>query len=244
MNAIETYGKALSKIMDKAFTEQSAALEKAAQAMAGALAENRMVYTFGTGHGHLLSLELFYRAGGLASLCPILDENLMLHKEAAEGSELERIDGKARELIVKYGVKKSDVVVVCSNSGRNAAPVEMAAEARTIGAVAIALTSMRHSSSVSPRNALGKRLYEVADIVLDNFGVPGDAIYEASDGMRAGPTSTAVGAALLQAVVCRVSEILHERGADVEFYKSANIDGGDEWNASLIEKYKPLIPHL
>ena len=244
MSAIEAYWKALSIIITEAFTRQAETLEKAARAIASALQEKHMVYTFGTGHGHLLSLELFYRAGGLASLCPMLDETLMLHKEAAKGSELERLSGKAREFIVKYGVKKGDIVLVCSNSGRNAAPVEMAAEAKSVGAVVIALTSIRHYSSVSPRNALGKRLYEAADIVLDNFGEPGDAIFEVSEGMRAGPTSTAVGSALLQAIVCRVSEILNEQKANVEFYKSANIDGGDAWNSVLIEKYKPLIPHL
>ena len=229
--------------MTEAFTRQAETLEKAARAMPRRFKKSTW-FTLSAQDTDICFLWSFLPRGGLASLCPMLDETLMLHQEAAKGSELERLSGKARELIVKYGVKRGDIVLVCSNSGRNAAPVEMAAEAKSVGAVVIALTSIRHSSSVSPRNALGKRLYEAADIVLDNFGEPGDAIFEVSDGMRAGPTSTAVGSALLQAIVCRVSEILNEQKANVEFYKSANIDGGDAWNSVLIEKYKPLIPHL
>ena len=108
----------------------------------------------------------------------------------------------------------------------------------------IALSSMQHSGSVSPRNSAGVRLFETADIVLDNGGVPGDAALAMADGMAVGPTSTAVGAAMLQAVVCRVKEISLEEGWEAEFFKSSNIDGGDEYNAALLEKYGKIIPGL
>ena len=89
-----------------------------------------------------------------------------------------------------------------------------------------------------------RRLFETADIVLDNGGVPGDASLAMADGMAVGPTSTAVGAAMLQAIACRVKEISLCEGWEAEFFKSSNIDGGDEYNAALLEKYGSMIPGL
>ena len=106
------------------------------------------------------------------------------------------------------------------------------------------VTSLQHSSSVSSRSPRGLRLFEAADLVLDNCGIPGDASVEFSDGRRVGPTSTAVGAALLQAVVCRVKEKAMEEGVDAEFFVSSNVDGGDAVNDLLVEKYGGEIPGL
>ena len=85
---------------------------------------------------------------------------------------------------------------------------------------------------------------ETADLVLDNGGVLGDASFLAADGSMVGPTSTSVGAAILQAIVCRVKELSIEEGFEADFFKSSNVDGGDEWNDGLIEHYKDMIPGL
>jgi len=135
-------------------------------------------------------------------------------------------------------------VLITSNSGRNAVPVEMAVACRERGAFVIALTNMNHSSAAAPRNALNLRLFEAADLVLDNMGVLGDACVAGTGGRMVGPTSTAVGAALLQGIVCRVEEIARERGQDIEYFASSNIDGGDEINAAFLEKYRGRIPAL
>ena len=92
--------------------------------------------------------------------------------------------------------------------------------------------------------ALHLRLFEAADLVLDNMGVLGDACVAGTGGRMVGPTSTAVGASLLQAIVCRVEEIARERGQDVEYFASSNIDGGDTINAAYLEKYRGQIPAL
>ena len=120
----------------------------------------------------------------------------------------------------------------------------MAAACRGKGAFVIALTNMNHSSAATPRNTLGLRLFETADLVLDNMGVLGDACVAGTGGRMVGPTSTAVGAALLQSIVCRVEEIARERGQDIEYFASSNIDGGDEINAAFLRKYKGCIPAL
>ena len=244
MPAQDRYYHLLRDMLDRAFTEQGEAIEQAAQRIADTVLSGGMLYTFGTGHGHLLALEVFYRAGGLVRVCPMLDERLMLHLSASESSEWERKEGLAGELLEKYPVRAGDTVLITSNSGRNAVPVEMAVHCRERGAFVIALTNLTHSSAVSPRNAMNRRLFETADLVLDNKGVLGDACVEGPGGRMAGPTSTAVGAALLQAIVCRVVEIAGERGREIEYFASSNIDGGDAINAAYLKKYRGRIPAL
>ncbi len=244
MNAIDKYFSNLNELLHRVQTTEGGKMEAAAQKIADCVLHGGMVYTFGTGHGHLLALEIFYRAGGMVRVCPILDEKLMLHLSASESSVWERKDGLAAELLARYPVKAGDVLLAFSNSGRNAVPVEMARLFREKGGYVIALTNMNHSGQVTPRNKLGKRLFEEADLVLDNGGVLGDAAIQGSGGRMVGPTSTAVGAAMLQAIVSRVEEIAGERGQDIEFFASSNIDGGDEINARFLEKYRGKIQSL
>lgn len=241
--AFEQYALAAQRLLREAFDTQRDRIAQAAGVIAGRLMQGGMLYTFGTGHAHLLALEVFYRAGGLARVCPMLDERLMLHVSASGSTNVERQDGYAQTLLARYPVGERDVLICMSNSGRNAVPVELAWLARQRGAYVIALTSLRHSAAATPRNALGKRLYETADLTLDNCGVPGDAVVDCGQGF-VGPTSTVVGAALLQGIVCEVERLTRAAGQRAEFFVSSNVDGGDAINARLIEKYKGLIPGL
>lgn len=244
MSAVHAYFDNLTALLARTIETQQCAIETAAQRVAACMKAGGMVYTFGTGHGHLLALEIFYRAGGMARVCPIIDERLMLHVNAAESTNMERREEVVPGLLERFPVSAGDVLIVSSNSGRNAVPVLLAKAARERGAYVIALTSMRHSGAVTPRNSADLRLFEIADLTIDNGGVLGDASVEMEDGMFVGPTSTAVGAAILQAMVCRVKEISLEGGWEAEFFKSSNVDDGDAFNACLIEKYKGLIPGL
>ena len=244
MSAINAYFENLSELLNRTLETQQDALETAARQIANALCDGGMVYTFGTGHGHLLALEIFYRAGGMVRLCPILDEKLMLHISAAGSTLEERNEEWVAKLLEKYPIKAGDVLIAMSNSGRNAVPVLLADEARKRGAYVIALTSMQHTQAVTSRNRLNLRLFEAADLILDNGGVLGDASWQAADGAMVGPTSTAIGAAMLQAIVCRVKELSLEENFEADYFKSSNVDGGDEWNNALIERYKDQIPGL
>jgi len=244
MSSIDTYFDNLSALLARTHETQAQAMECAARHIADCLKGGGMVYTFGTGHGHLLALEIFYRAGGMARICPILDEKLMLHISAAGSTLEERREDWVALLLERYPIKAGDVLISISNSGRNAVPVLLAHEAQKRGAFVIALTSMNHTRAVTSRNSLNLRLFEAADLILDNGGVLGDASVSFADGAMVGPTSTAVGAAMLQAIVCRVKELSLEENFEADFFKSSNVDGGDEWNDRLIERYKAVIPGL
>jgi len=244
MSTINTYFGNLQAVLARTLDTQQDAMEHAARRIADSLKAGGMIYTFGTGHGHLLALEIFYRAGGMVRLCPILDEKLMLHVSAAGSTLEERKEEWVDVLLERYPIKTGDVLISISNSGRNAVPVLLAKEAQKRGAFVIALTSMNHTTAVSSRNSLGLRLFETADLVLDNGGVLGDASVAFGDGAMVGPTSTAVGAAMLQAIVCRVKELSLEEGFEADYFKSSNVDGGDAWNDRLIDRYKDIIPGL
>lgn len=220
-------------------------IEKSAEIFADALIQGRRIFLFGTGHSHMLSEELFYRAGGLLNIQPILVERLMLHIDASGSTLYEREEGLAESIFENYKIKSGDVIVIISNSGRNGVVIDMALLCKEKGVTVIALTSLEHTSSGESRHKSGKRLCEIADIVLDNCGCLGDACVDI-DGVQGKicATSTVAGATILNSVVAGAVELCTEKGFYPEHFCSANVDGGDEINDKLIEKYKKEIKHL
>ncbi|MDI9374126.1 MAG: SIS domain-containing protein, partial [Thermotogota bacterium] len=204
MNLWRQYFSRLEKILETVEKNEDSKIEKAALLIFEALQRNRLVYVFGTGHSHMLAEEMFYRAGGLVSIYPILETSLMLHESAARSSKLERLPGLARVILERYSLKEGDVMIVASNSGVNAVPVEAAIRGREHGASVICITSIAHSSSVEPRNPAGKRLFEVADVVIDNHIPIGDGLLDISN-TKVAPASTAVGATILNSIVGQVA---------------------------------------
>ena len=243
MNANHTYFDNLSALLARTQKTQADAMERAAQKIAESLKAGGMIYTFGTGHGHLLALEIFYRAGGMARICPILDEKLMLHISAAGSTLEERKEEWLPILLERYPIKAGDVLISISNSGRNAVPVEMALEMKQRKVRTICITNLAQSSQSTSRHPSGLRLFELCDIVIDNCGAVGDAAMDIGT-YRCGPTSTVIGAAVLQAIVCGVVAQLQSRGVAPEVFCSSNVDGGDALNHRLITQYRREIPML
>ena len=118
MEITKQYLTNIHTLLDTLMETQSDAIDRAVAAVADTLAQDGMVYAFGTGHSHMLAEELFYRAGGLVKVYPILDEPLMLHSNASRSSQLERLPGYAATLL-ENGISptEKDVVFIFSNSG-------------------------------------------------------------------------------------------------------------------------------
>lgn len=244
MNAKETYYDDVERLIRFVRTEQDASVEAAAVCAADALCGNGFVFTFGTGHSHILAEEIFYRAGGLARVCPILEDALMLHKAAARSSRFERAPGLAKLLLDDVdAVKEGGVMFLFSNSGCNTVAIDMAELARERGLSTVCITNMTHSQAMTSRHPEGKKLYQVCDVVIDNGGCLGDAAVDV-DGVQTGATSTVIGAMIMQAIVTRAIQICHERGVSPEVFSSGNVQGGDEANAAYVAKYKPLVKAL
>src|SRR5881296_1063021 len=142
MSAYEKYYTVACEQLEKVFTAQRAAIEQASAWLGEALANDRWLYAFGTGHSHALAEEVFYRAGGLAHAVPMLDPKLMLHENAIEATYVERQEGYAAGLLKQYPVAAGDVLIVASNSGRNAVPIELALSARGRGLKVVAITNL------------------------------------------------------------------------------------------------------
>ena len=228
MNKSMEYFAEVSRILEQVRTTQADVIDQAAQAVADALLGDGMIYAFGTGHSHMLAEELFYRAGGLVRVY----------------RNMERLSGYAHTLLQDGPqIKKGDVMFLFSNSGRNAVPLEMAVEAKELGAKTICITNLNHSSHVTSRHASGKKLYELCDIVIDNCGCVGDAAMTIGDQV-CGPTSSAVGTAILQAIVCGAVEKVRDAGQIPEVFISGNVDGKEEVGKAYIEKYRNIIRML
>jgi len=217
------------------------AIEKASIAIAGSLEKDGLIHVFGTGHSHMLAEEMFYRAGGLGSVNPILEEDLMLHKNASRSTELERDAHLASQILGKHKLSKGDIFIIASNSGGNALIEAMANEVRRRGLVLIAITSIQHATSNSAR-VQGRKLHELADIVIDNLGGVGDAtISYAQFREKVGPSSTVLGAAIVNSLSVRAVEILLERGFRPKVFSSSNLMSGDGHNNELIAHLKERI---
>ena len=244
MNSAQRYINEIKRLIEAVETTQQENIERAAELVADALATDGYVFTFGTGHSHILAEEIFYRAGGLVRVCPIFEDSLMLHRAAAASSQLERVAGLASVLLDDVdAVKEGGVMFLFSNSGCNTVAVEMAEEARARGLATVCITNLTHAARSHSRHPKGHKLCEVCDVVIDNMGCYGDAAIEVG-GAVTGATSTAIGSVILQAVVCRGIELAQERGTQPEVFQSANTVGGDEANEEYIKRYKASIRSL
>jgi uncharacterized phosphosugar-binding protein len=244
MSAYDLFVAAARSQFDRVAETQRPSITAAGEWTAECLATGGFLYAFGTGHSHLLAEEVFYRAGHLARAIPILDEKLMLHLNAIEATHLERESGLAAKILNRYAVKPGDVILVASNGGRNAVPVEMVLEAKSRGMKTVAITNVDQTFRWPSRHSSGKRLAEVADLVIDNCGVNGDAaVLVEGYPHRVGPPSTITGALIINLIVIHAIEQLVRRGLDPEVFISSNTNG-DNHNDLLLEKYRSVNHHL
>lgn len=242
MNDIQGYFDFLKTKLNDLVETQSENIDKAADMIVESFLKGGRFYAFGTGHSHMIVEELYTRAGGLAFVKPILPSEMMLHELANKSSALERLPGYAKAILDLYPVGENDVFLIISNSGRNSAPVEMAMEAHKRGAKVICITSLKHSTKVTSRQNDGKKLYEVSDLVLDNQAEYGDAAYYVGEwNVPVAGTSDFIGIAIVQTLTVAIASKLAERGEEVPVFRSGNVDGAEEVNLKLHEKYVNVL---
>ena len=245
MSKAVEYFENLQRIISRIATEQVNNIERAARAVADTLENGCRIHTFGTGHSHMLAEEIFYRAGGLVNVNPILETGLMLHESASKSTELERLEGYADILFETHSIKSGDILFLFSNSGRNGVAIDFAIIAREKAVKTVVITNMEHTMQGKSRHSSGKKLYELGDIVIDNCGCIGDASMEIKEiGRNVAPTSTSAGAAILNAIEARAVEMMVADGYTPEVFSSSNVDGGDEINNAFVKKYIKEIKSL
>jgi len=239
------YLQHLTALLTRVADEQLPTLDAAAKRIADCIIAGGLWHVFGTGHSQLLAAEVFYRAGGLVPVNAILDLPLSVMVNARRSTWLERTPGYAEQLLQDEPVQAGDVMLVISNSGRNAVPIEVALAARTRGATVLALTAVQFSGRISSRHPSGKKLLDCADLVFDNYGVDGDAVIQIPGCPTAvAATSTAVGSALLQGLVAATVAELQRRGQPTPVWQSANGDVGEHRNAEYVAEFRGRIKRL
>lgn len=242
---IAQYFNQIKKYVNKVEEKESGTLERAANIIAQQISRGGILYLFGCGHSHLLAEEVFYRAGGLAPIYPILVEDVMLHRGAMRSSYLERQGDWIQEHLQKVDIGEQDICIVISTSGVNPVPIDVAQFAKNRGAFTIGLTSTQYSQKGVSRHRSGLRLAQVVDLVIDNHVPPGDAVlqYERVP-VSFGPISTIIGVTILHAILSQVTVILGCMDKEVPVFQSGNLPGTDQHNKKLVQMYLERIPHL
>lgn len=216
----------------------------AGEKMASTIKNNGLLHVFGCGHSHMVSEELFYRAGGLAPINPIFDTSTMLHEGARRSSEIERMSGHAKLTIDNYKINPDDIFLIISNSGINSYPIEMAQEAKNRGAYVIGITSEAYKN-VTSRHPKNLHLMDVCDMYIDNHAGYGDASVKVTEeGVKAGPLSSINVFFIANSIILVASEILSKESENLPIFTSGNVPQGDIQNQKLLKNYKYKVKHL
>ncbi|MEO7125607.1 MAG: SIS domain-containing protein [Nakamurella sp.] len=216
-------------------------LDSAIDLLTDGIRRGGVIQAFGTGHSGAFAMELAGRAGGLipANRIRLVDLALYGNLTANEVDSplLERDPTVVDQLLGLYPINPADVFIIASNSGVNASIVGLALAAKANGHPVIAVTSMAHTMAVTPKHASGKRLSEVANIVIDNRAPYGDTTIELGSAAKVGAVSSITAAFIAQLLTIGIADRLASDGAIPPVYISANIPEGDAHNHALEARF-------
>ncbi len=229
----ETYFTRANAMLATAWEKNSPVIAQLAPILGASVARGDVIHTFGSGHSEIIAREIVGRAGGLVCITSINDPT---------AGFIENLVGYGTRLVERYDrqyeLRPGEAVIVISNSGKNASPIEVALHAKKKGCVVIGLCSVAMSSTAQTVHPGGKNLHAICDHVLDNGGVPGDTILPVTASISTGPTSTLIGASLLNWLMLSTLEWLKANGHDLPVLRSQNVPGAIEYNRTVGAKYK------
>lgn len=222
-----------NEMLAQAWSANAATIARLTPILGQVVARGDVIHTFGSGHSEIIAREIVGRAGGLVCITSINDPT---------AGFIENLVGYGTKLVERYDrqyeLRPGEVVIVISNSGKNASPIEVALHAKKKGCVVVGLCSVAMSTATKTVHPDSRKLHEIADHVLDNGGVPGDTVLPVTDTIMTGPTSTFIGASLLNWLMLSTMEWLRDHGHDLPVLRSQNIPGAIEHNRAVGAKYK------
>lgn len=238
-----SYLSAVQQLLTKVEEKNSMEIEQASSLLADCFGNEGILHVFGCGHSHMIAEEVFYRAGGIVPIRPLFVEDLMLHKGALRSSDLEKDPLFAKTFLPSQPFQPNDVLLVVSTSGRNPVPIDVAQYGKKMGLKVMTISSHAYHS-LSSRHSTGLHLAATADIALDNLIPVGDALitlHHHHSTNSIGPGSTIINAAILNQIIVNSVELLIKRGLEIPIFKSGNVDGSEDHNNELINKYGKRI---
>lgn len=247
MSIVERYLTEAIGGLQRVADTQAQAIGEAARACAASIAADNLAFTFGTGHGSFAALECFPRTGTVVGFRPIVETPIALFHHvlgdmgAAQYRFLHAREGYGTAIIRSHRLDPGDTMLLFSHSGINAVVLDIAVESKRRGLTVVGVTSVPHSSRVESRHSSGKRLYEVADVVIDT-GVPYADASLSIDGLEhpLGPTSTGITVVIAHAIVAGTVEELVTRGHQPFVMVNPNTAGREEANAQNDRNYEEL----
>ena len=249
MRAWKSYFKVMEEIVEKIETTQQEAIGRAAALLADTTQKGGIIYGFGTGHSHLVTDDAFWRAATPANYCALLEQSATGSFEITKSYEIENIYGIGTKIVDYHRITPKDCMIIISNSGNNIAPVDAALRAKEKGIPVIGITAVEYSGYLKTKHREGVKLKDVADVVLDNCSLIGDAAVEIEGfPMKVGSTSTIPNVYLQNAVLVEMVDILVKRGFRPDVYYNGHMAFMDEncanHNQELVDKYFYRIRNL
>jgi uncharacterized phosphosugar-binding protein len=239
----KSYAEIALPHLEKILNANEKVIQKLIRILIRDVQEKKSLFVFGSGHSAIFPMELYHRAGGPSFVIPLFADYLLPTAGPPVVRVMERTPGSANFLLRRAQVKEGEMLWIASQSGINAAGVDLALEARQMGLRTVAFTSVVHSESVQSRHPSGKRLFEVCDEVVDWGGVIGDAAVTLSPSVSVGPLSSLSGIFLAHSILIPVLAELEKRGIRCS-YTSVNTPEGEARNRKIeqiAQKRDPLL---
>ena len=226
----QTYLDKIQGILDEVKTKEMKNIRAAAKIMAAAIRKKGRVYMFGSGHSVIPVLDIFPRYGSYVGFFPLYDPRLMWSNVIGPGGArellwLERQEGYARVFLQSYPLEKRDVMLVFSHGGLNAAPIEMALEARARGLKVVTVSSHANAKIGKRSHSSGKILSEAADVAIDNHVPPEDALVDVGQIERVAAGSTVAAVSIAMSLVAETAAVLARTGRVPPTFVSPNVRG-------------------
>jgi uncharacterized phosphosugar-binding protein len=251
MTIVDRYLENVVAAMRRIQESQREAIQAAGRACGRSIADEKLAFTFGTGHGSFAALECFPRTGTPVGFRPIVESaiasfhHVLGDQGAYQYRFLHALEGYGRAILRAHRLDPGDTMVLFSHSGINAVILDMALGAHEVGMTVVGVTSVPHSSAVPARHSSGKRLFEEADIVIDT-GVPLRDASVPVEGLEhpVGPTSTVLATAVAHAMVGETVQELVRLGVEPHVMVNPNTAGKEEANRANDANYEELWRRL
>ena len=246
----EKYFELAQKVYDRIRSTQLANIQKAGGFAADSIARGGLVHLFGSGHSVIPVLDVFPRYGSFAGFHPLMDSRLMWTQVLGSGGvrellQLERTEGYVRPFLSNFKFEPIDTMVVYSHGGLNAAPIEVALHAKSLGLKVVVVTSLDNARIARATHSSGKKLADLGDAVIDNCCPPEDSLVEIA-GVPVAASSTFAVIAISMALVAETAAQLDARGVKFRAFVSPNVTTvGPDNNRQVFDDYiQKLAPRL
>ena len=239
-----TFRDRLSEIFDRLYDTQRESIEKAGRLCADAIEKGGVIQVFGSGHSIGFGLEMRNKPGALYPIHQMLMDDFVkmgwttLEDYKDMSNVFERRKGVAERLFNIYDVGKDDVFIIISNSGINGVVIDIAIEAKKSGHKIIVVTSWQHTNSEASRHSSGKKLYEFADVVIDNCGPTGDALLETGNIEKVASISSITGVVIGQTIELATCGYLKEDGYELPVRRLEDSEDNIAHNRAMEKKYE------